>query len=78
MTDQNEILSDAKARIAEATDADGLRAIENDFLGKKGAVQGLLASIPSLPPEERKAVGQGANQLNQATSQELEARRAAL
>ncbi|QDU84865.1 Phenylalanine--tRNA ligase alpha subunit [Planctomycetes bacterium Pla163] len=67
-----------RSRIAEATDADALRAIEREYLEKGGVVADLLASIPTLPPTERKAAGQGANALKRAVTEALESRRAAL
>lgn len=73
-----EMLKEAADRIAATDDAEGLRAIERDYLGKEGVVQGLLASIPSLPPEERKGVGQGANRLKQDILAAIEERKVAL
>ncbi len=66
---------------AEACDAvragatkDELRRIEREHLGKGGVVADILASIPSLEPAERRAVGQGANRLKQAILAAIEAR----
>lgn len=68
----------ARSRIAEAADAGALRAIEREYLEKGGVVAELLASIPTLPPTERKTAGQGANALKRAVTEALENRRAAL
>ena len=66
MTDTDATLSNALARIATAPDADALRAIEREFVGKDGVVASMLGAIPTLPPAERKGAGQSANQLKQA------------
>jgi len=68
----------ARERIASAADEAELRAIEREYTGKGGVVAELLAAIPTLPPTERKAAGQGANALKQAVNAALEARRAEL
>jgi phenylalanyl-tRNA synthetase alpha chain len=74
MENHEDILKDAQAKIAGATSADSLKEFEREFLGKKGAVAGLLASIPKLPPEERKDVGRGANVLKTSIKSLVEAR----
>jgi len=65
-------------RIAQATDEESLRAVERDALGKAGVVAGLLAAIPGLPGDQRRAAGQGANQLKSAVQEELERARTGL
>jgi phenylalanyl-tRNA synthetase alpha chain len=60
------LLADAGARVAAAACVEDLRLVERDFLGKDGVVAEMLASIPSLPPEERRDVGRGANELKGA------------
>ncbi len=65
-------------RIRAAEDLEALRAVERDVLGKKGPLAELLASIPTLPPEERKPVGQGVNRLKGELAEALAERRAAL
>ncbi len=78
MTQYDEILKRASEQIAASESADALRAVDREFLGKEGAIQGLLASIPSLPPAERKGVGQAANKLKQEILAGIDARRAEL
>ena len=78
MTDTEATLSDALARIATAPDADALRAIEREFVGKDGVVASMLGAIPTLPPAERKGAGQSANQLKQAVLAAIGEREAAL
>ena len=76
--DNDAILAEARARVTEASDDAGLRAVERDFLGKGGRVAELLQSIPSLPPDLRGAVGRAANELKQAIQGALDERAASL
>lgn len=78
---QDLLEDDAKAlceRIDAATDAEGLRAAEREALGKGGLVSSLLARIPTLAPEERKAAGQGANRWKKEIEERLAKARARL
>jgi phenylalanyl-tRNA synthetase alpha chain len=59
-------LEEALGKIAACADESALKEVERTYVGKKGAVAAILATIPSLPPSERKDVGRGANQLKQA------------
>lgn len=68
----------ALAEVTEARDVDALRAVERLYLEKGGEVAGLLKRIPTLPPEERRAFGQGANQVKVAVETALAERRRAL
>ncbi|MCP5041815.1 MAG: phenylalanine--tRNA ligase subunit alpha [bacterium] len=61
-----------------ADSAASLKDIERAFLGKKGEIAGLLASIPGLPPEERPLVGKNANLLKKSIQEALDARGAEL
>ncbi len=72
------LASEARARIAAAADDEALRQVDRDYLGKQGVVAELLASIPTLPPEQRRDVGRGANELKQAILAGLDERRAGL
>lgn len=65
-SDHEAILADATEKIRAAGDRNDLKDIARTYLGKKGVVAEMLASIGQLPPEERKGVGQGANRLKQA------------
>ncbi|MCP3917104.1 MAG: phenylalanine--tRNA ligase subunit alpha [bacterium] len=76
--DYQKTLEEAQTKIGACADATGLKAIEREYTGKDGVVQALLASIPSLPPEERRGVGQGANQLKQAVLEALAGRESEL
>lgn len=72
------LLQDATERIEAAADADALKALERELLGKDGLVGQQLKAIPSLPPAERGAAGKAANELKVALTRLLEERGAAL
>jgi len=55
--------ADALDRIAAARGEEELRAVQRELLGKQGALAELLTALPGLPPEERPALGRGANEL---------------
>jgi len=75
---EDPLIVDALSRAARAPDVESLRAIERDFLDKGGVVSTLLASIPTLPPEERKSTGQRANQIKAALEAALATKKSAL
>ncbi|HEV8391587.1 MAG TPA: phenylalanine--tRNA ligase subunit alpha, partial [Dongiaceae bacterium] len=54
------------AAIAGAGALDQLESLRVEALGKKGEVTGLMKTLGSLSPEERKAAGQSLNQLKDA------------
>jgi phenylalanyl-tRNA synthetase alpha chain len=64
--DPEQTLQQARTRILACKDAAALKSVEREYVGKKGAVAAILASIPKLAPEQRKAQGQKANALKQA------------
>lgn len=68
----------ARARLDAARTLEELRAVERDFLGKRGSLAEVLALLPSLPPAERPRVGQAANRVKRALEAELAAREAQL
>lgn len=51
----------ALKQIQDANSQDSLRELEIRFLGQKGELTGLLRSLSTLSPEERKLMGQVAN-----------------
>lgn len=65
-------------RLAAATSLDDLRGVDRDFVGKEGSVSELLASIPTLSPEERPIVGKGANVLKRDIQQAIDGKKAEL
>jgi len=70
--------ADALQRVADATGMEELRAVERDFLGKEGALAEILAAIPTLPAEERRDTGRGANELKGDILEAIGARKSSL
>src|SRR5512145_1972893 len=66
------------AAIAGAGALDQLENLRVEALGKKGEVTGLMKTLGSLTPEERKSAGQSLNQLKDALTEAIEARKGAL
>lgn len=66
------------SEIAAASDLASLEAVRVSALGKKGRVSELMATLGSLPPEERKSFGQTVNALKTRVSEALDARKAGL
>lgn len=79
MDDQlRSIVERARAALASASDVDGLKAVESEFLGKKGALTLLLRGLGSLPKEERPAFGKLVNEAKVELAGILEAKRSEL
>jgi phenylalanyl-tRNA synthetase alpha chain len=57
MDNLENLVAAARSAIAEAGDVASLDAVRVDYLGKKGALTGLLKGLSALPPEERPAAG---------------------
>jgi phenylalanyl-tRNA synthetase alpha chain len=72
------IKNDGLAEIAAAIDLSALDTARVKYLGRKGAVRAAFDLLPTLPKEERPAVGALANQVNQALTAALEERKLAL
>jgi phenylalanyl-tRNA synthetase alpha chain len=66
------------AAIAGAGALDQLETLRVEALGKKGEVTGLMKTLGTLSPEERKSAGQSLNQLKDALTEAIEARKASL
>ena len=56
-------ISAPRERLSRAATAQEVEELRVRFLGRKGDVAELLASIPSLPPEQRPAAGKAANRV---------------
>jgi phenylalanyl-tRNA synthetase alpha chain len=76
--DYEAALEEAGAKISACDDSDALKQIEREYLGRKGTIAALLASIGKRPHEERKAVGESANRLKQAVRERIDQRAAEL
>jgi len=78
VTERDEELEAAIARVRACADEGALREAERELLGKSGPVGALLASIPTLPPEQRKAAGARANRWKGEIERTLAERRGVL
>ncbi len=74
-TDPSTLHADVIARLFAASDLETLKALERELLGKSGPAGQILASIPTLPPDQRKAAGARANELKRALETALGDRR---
>ena len=70
--------SEISETIENATDLKGLDEIRIAELGKSGRVTGLMKGLGQMAPEDRKAAGQQFNQLKQAITGKIDARRTEL
>jgi phenylalanyl-tRNA synthetase alpha chain len=71
--------ADAEREIAAATTLDEWTAVRNNLVGRKGGrLTQLMAHVPTLASEERRAAGQAVNAIKSAIDTLLEARQAAL
>ena len=74
-TDRIRELSDEGMRaLADARTESDLLNVKGRYFGKKGAISEFLKDVASLAPEERKAVGQSANEARRALEDAFEAR----
>jgi phenylalanyl-tRNA synthetase alpha chain len=69
-----QLRAQAEAEIAAAGDADALEQLRVRHLGRKAELPQMLRGVAQLPPEERGAVGQAANQARQALEALIERR----
>ena len=53
----------ARREIGVASEVSAVEALRVRYLGKKGELSGVLGGMGKLPPEERKALGEVANQV---------------
>ena len=73
-----QIENELRETVAGCADLQALEAARVKYLGRKGAVTGLLKQIGALPPEERRAFGQQVNELKRVAAEAIEARKAGL
>lgn len=71
----NRLQDDALAAVKEATNAQALDEIRVKYLGKKGEITAQLKSLGRLTAEERPAAGARINEVKEAVSQEIIARK---
>src|SRR5688572_14035128 len=72
MADLSELESRARAELSACADEAALRAWNSRYFGKDGEVQQALKAIGTIPPAEKKAYGQKANQIKEALTREYE------
>ena len=75
MTAYTDLQTEIEGEIAAAADLSALDAVRVSALGKTGRISGLLKTLGSLPPEERKTTGAAINAVRDAISEKLEARK---
>ncbi|HEY3332924.1 MAG TPA: phenylalanine--tRNA ligase subunit alpha [Capsulimonadaceae bacterium] len=73
-----QIQSEAIAAVDKTTTLDELNAVEVEYLGRKGALTGLLRLISQLPNEEKPSFGQSVNAAKDAVTAHIEPVRARL
>jgi len=78
MQSLSELIDQATAEIAAATDLSALDAVRVSYLGKKGELTARLKSLSKLSAEERPAAGQEINKAKQAVQGQINARRESL
>jgi phenylalanyl-tRNA synthetase alpha chain len=67
-----ELISEATELIEKASDPKALEELRIKFLGKKGEITEVLKSLGKFAPEERKEIGQKANQVKKDVEAYLE------
>ena len=75
MNQLEQIVADARAAFAAASDMARLEQTKARFLGKNGALTELLKGLGKLPAEERRTAGAGINQAKQTIERLLSERR---
>src|SRR5262249_40316085 len=78
MDDLSTIRSEALGAVEQAADLAALDAARVAALGKKGSITGLMKTLGSLAPAERREFGARVNQLKGEIESALEARKSAL
>ena len=77
-TDLEKLQSELLALVAAAMSLPALDDVRVAALGKKGRVSELMATLGTLPPEDRKAFGAAVNGVKTKVSEALDARKAEL
>ncbi|MEM7517095.1 MAG: phenylalanine--tRNA ligase subunit alpha [Planctomycetota bacterium] len=75
INDLDGVLAQVQKKVSEASDLASLKAIEREYLVKKGLLAEGMKSIPSLAPELRGSVGKGLNLLKANITKALAERR---
>ena len=73
-----ELEQQSQAELASLDSLEALEAYRVKWLGRKGAITDILRGMKDAPPEERPAIGQGANKLKTLISDAVDAKKAAM
>ncbi|MBJ6751220.1 phenylalanine--tRNA ligase subunit alpha [Geomonas anaerohicana] len=68
------LLQEALAELSQASTEEGLQELRVKYLGKKGAITGVMKGLGALSPEERPLVGQVVNTVKAKLEETLDAR----
>lgn len=68
------LLEEALCELAQASTEEGLQELRVKYLGKKGAITGVMKGLGALSPEERPLVGQVVNTVKAKLEDALDAR----
>ena len=77
-TSLDQVQQDALAQIAAAASPDQLEALRVSLFGKQGSISGLLKTLGTLAPEERKAAGESINRVRDAIVEAMSSRKTEL
>ncbi len=77
-TSLDQVQQDALAQIAAAASPDQLEALRVSLFGKQGSISGLLKTLGTLAPEERKAAGESINRVRDAIGDAMSSRKTEL
>lgn len=64
-TELEQLKRDFDALVGQVKDRAALEELKNEFLGRKGKLKGLLKDVAQLADDERKAIGQFANEIKE-------------
>ena len=78
MQDLSELETKWRSAAEGAASAEALEAIRVEALGKKGEITGLMKTLGTLSPDERKSFGQQLNLVKDAVTAAIETRKSAL
>lgn len=73
-TELKSLVTEFKSGLSQAFSREQLEDLHIRFLGRKGLVARIMKQIPSLPPDERQAVGNLANQAKKSCTELFEER----
>ena len=68
-----QIENEALKALGAASDVEGIKALSNRYLGRKGVVTHFLRNISALPLEQRSAAGKKANEIKKALDKAFKA-----